>query len=138
MILGVGIDMVELKRIEDALGRKGEKFLDRVYTPRERGECQPEADKDREGIAPELAFSVQRLAGKFAAKEAFLKALGTGLARGVTWQDVAVLSGAGGAPLVHLRGRAEELARSRGVKSVHVSISHSDTSAVAIVVLEGA
>jgi holo-[acyl-carrier protein] synthase len=96
MILGVGIDLVELDRIESALERQGDKFLNRVYTPREREECQA-SGKDESGVAVlDHMVKIQRLAGRFAAKEAFLKALGTGLAQGVTWQDVAVLSGAGG------------------------------------------
>lgn len=138
MILGVGIDIVELDRIENALGRQGEKFLKRVYTPREREECQAHDKEEPRVPVLEGMIVVQRLAGRFAAKEAFLKSLGTGLAKGVSWQDVAVLSGAGGAPFIRLTGRAEELAKTRGVQSVHVSVSHSDASAVAVVVLEGA
>ncbi len=126
MILGTGIDIIEIERIEKALKRRGDKFLARVYTPAEREEC-----------ASGSRLQVENLAGKFAAKEAFLKALGTGLAQGVTWKDIAITSGDGGRPAVRLKGRASELAASCGMKAAHLSISHSELSAVAVVVLEG-
>ncbi len=126
MILGTGIDIVELKRFEEILKRREDKFLTRVYTAEEREECTSDS-----------GLTVQRLAGKFAAKEAFLKALGTGLAQGVTWQNIAIVSGKGGRPEVRLKGRASELAASCGMKAAHLSISHSELSAVAIVILEG-
>jgi holo-[acyl-carrier protein] synthase len=126
VIIGTGIDIVELKRFEKILKRRGDKFLTRVYNAEERKECTSEA-----------VLSVQRLAGKFAAKEAFMKALGTGLARGVSWQDISVISGRGERPELHLKGRASEIAASCKMKMAHVSISHSELSAVAVVVLEG-
>ena len=127
MIIGTGIDLVEVRRIRNAVERRGEKFLARVFTSAERDESTSGA-----------GLLMQRLAGRFAAKEAFMKALGTGLARGVTWQDVSVVSGDGGAPRICLEGVAAQIAKSRGVAAVHISISHSTTTAAAIVILEGA
>ena len=83
-----------------------------------------------------FAAMLARLAGRYAAKEALMKALGTGLAQGVSWQDIAIISGPAGAPEIRLKGRAAELAGSGGMKKAHVSISHSDVRAVAVVVLE--
>lgn len=126
MIIGTGIDIVELKRFEEILKRREDKFLTRVYTAEEREECTSNS-----------GLSVQRLAGKFAAKEAFLKALGTGLAQGVSWQDLSVISGRRERPELHLKGRASEIAASCKMEMAHLSISHSELSAVAVVVLEG-
>lgn len=136
MILGVGIDIVEVERIRRVVERYGDRFLRRVYTPDELEQCGF-VENDALGRIAAVKQAVEKLAGRFAAKEAFLKALGTGLAQGLTWQHIAIARGNSGAPELMLRGRAAEIARSRSVESQHVSISHSGGSAVAIVILEG-
>ncbi len=125
MILGTGIDIVELARIEQVLKKHGERFLERVYTPVERENCV------REG-----QVLLERLAGKFAAKEALLKALGTGLSSGVSWHDVEIVSDTAGAPQAKFYGSAAGLADKLGVRVAHVSVSHSRTCAVALAVIE--
>ena len=133
MILGTGIDIVELSRMRELLDRRGEKFSQRVCTERERAEISARSARADSAEIPEILHT----AGKFAAKEALLKALGTGLAGGIRWTDVEVLSGEAGAPSVELTGRADQVARELGVSTIHLSISHSAASAVAIVILEG-
>lgn len=94
MIIGIGSDLVDIRRIEDLIARFGQRFLCRVFTAQERGRCLARA-------RPGASF-----AKRFAAKEACAKALGTGLAGGVSWQDMEVVSGESGAPLLHLAGGA--------------------------------
>lgn len=121
MILGLGTDIVEVERFHDALKRHGEKMLHRLFTAEELHLC---------------AGAEHRLAARFAAKEALLKALGTGL-RAVSWQEMGVLSDALGAPRFHVTGRVEQIITEMGVQRVHVSLSHSRHYAVAQVILEG-
>lgn len=111
-IFGIGTDIVECSRIAAMLERHGEYFLERVYTPREIAYCQ----KHR--------ASVERFAGRWAAKEAILKALGTGWRRGISWLDVEVCNQASGQPRVVLEGAALEYAARRGLREVQISISH--------------
>ncbi len=125
MILGTGIDIIEVWRIEEAVRRHGDRFLDRVYTTTERSYCDALA-------SPALHYSA-----RFAAKEAFSKALGLGIAQGMAWQDIAIRNDARGAPRLELFGRAAQLAADLGVSAAHVSLSHSQSVAAAIVVLEG-
>jgi holo-[acyl-carrier protein] synthase len=124
-IIGIGTDVVDVERVRAALGRHGRRFVARAFTDAEAGYCDVKAD-------PALHF-----AGRFAAKEAVLKALGTGWSRGVGWRDVEVEATAG-APAVRLWGRAAEIARDRGVEGpVLLSISHDRAMAVAFAVLQG-
>lgn len=122
MITGVGVDIVEIERVARIVKQYGERFLGRVFTPSEL--------KEAEGRR-------ERLAGRFAAKEAVLKVLQTGLAEGITWHEVRTFSGERGEPRVELSGRAEELAKERGIRTVHLSISHDRDRAVAFAVGEG-
>ena len=124
MIVGIGIDIVDIRRLRRALERQGDRFLMRVFTAAERDYCRAHRD-----AAPYFA-------ARFAAKEALFKALGTGWAQGVTWHDAEVLRNEKGAPSLALSGRAEEISRSLGTQSVHVSLSHSEEAAIAIVILE--
>lgn len=124
MIVGTGVDIVETSRIEAALQKHGERFAGRICTPAERAYC--EKFKNR----------AERLAARFAAKEAAFKALGTGLREGVHWLDVEVTHLASGKPELILRGRAEEIARQIGVTRTAVSISHSDRYVIAQVIFE--
>lgn len=120
MIMGTGIDVLEISRFAEAIARHGERFLNRIFTSAELENCQGR---------------VERLAVRFAAKEAFLKAVGTGFS-GVTWHDVEVLTSSGGAPALHLSGNALRLAEGLGVVRTHISLSHSKITAAAVVVLE--
>ena len=113
-----GVDIIEIWRIKGVLERYGQRFLDRIYTEGEAAYCR--------GRPPNLA-------ARFAAKEAAMKALGTGL-RGVGWKDVEVVRAPGGAPSILLHGRAERRAERLGVTELALSISHSREYAVAFVV----
>ncbi len=123
VILGIGIDLVEVSRVAGVAGRHGDRFLRRIYTPLE-------VEKVHGGRE-------QYLAARFAAKEAALKALGTGLRGGVRWVDVEVDNLATGQPVLRLHGRALEVAESLGATRYHISISHTSEHALAQVVLEG-
>ncbi len=125
MIVGVGLDVVETRRIERALVRYGERFETRVFTAAERAACRERADRAR------------ALASRFAAKEACLKALGTGWAQGLTFLHVELATNGAGAPELLLSGPAKERAGRMGVRRVHVSISHEGEVAASVVVLEG-
>lgn len=120
MILGLGTDIVEVQRFQALIERRGEQVLSRLFTDEERKACLE---------AP------HRLAARFAAKEAFLKALGTGL-RGMAWREICITNDEMGAPCLRCSGRAEEALRMKGAARVHVSLSHSRHYAVAQVVLE--
>ena len=114
----VGVDIIEIERIERALEKFGARFLGRVYTPLEVAFCRGR---------------VSELAARFAAKEAVMKALGTG-ARGVAWREIEVLPNHRGKPLVYLRGRAAARAERIGLTALDISMSHSREFAVAFVV----
>ena len=114
----VGVDIIEIERIEEAVARWGERFLNRVYTEAELGICRERA--------PALAV-------RFAAKEAVMKALGTGT-NGVGWREIEVLSNPDGKPLVYLYGGARKKADELGLVDMDVSLSHSREYAVASVV----
>jgi holo-[acyl-carrier protein] synthase len=125
LILGLGIDLLETARMGLAIERSGERFVARVFTDEEAAYC-------RRQKRPE-----QRFAARFAAKEALLKALGTGWARGISWREVEVRREPGGAPTLQLSGRARELAREAGVERIHLSLTHLAEIVAAVVVLEG-
>lgn len=121
MIRGMGIDIIEIARIEKVIERKGERFLARVFTAREIAYC-------RRSVRPG-----PRLAARFAAKEAVLKALGLGL-RQVKWTDIEISRDIAGKPLVQLSGRAAAIAAERGISEMHLSLSHSRDYATAQVI----
>ncbi|HSP59097.1 MAG TPA: holo-ACP synthase [Halomonas sp.] len=125
MILGIGTDLARVERFERAQQRHGQRFSQRLL-----GEVELVQFHARGAPA---AF----LAKRFAAKEAFVKALGTGLRQGMRWTEVQVQSDALGRPSLHLSGRAHELAEAAGVRAVHLSLSDEADMAVAFVVLEG-
>jgi len=124
MIAGTGVDIVEIERIRSMADRLKDHFIDRVFTPRERQFCARRRDP-----APHYA-------ARFAAKEAFFKAIGTGWAKGVSWLDCEVLREDSDAPVLVLRGEAEKRCGQMDVKRIHLSLSHSDKYAVAMVILE--
>ena len=121
-ILGIGLDATDIPRVERAIARYGDRFINRIFTDAEMAYC---AGKHRP--APHYA-------GRFAAKEAAMKALGTGLARGVTWRDIEVVRG-GGPPRLVLRGAALRHFERLGATSSLLTITHADTLALAQVVL---
>lgn len=123
MIIGLGTDIVHIPRIADALGRWGQRFLDRVFTPEEQEYCLRQRQPE------------QGLALRFAAKEACSKALGTGMRKGVIWRQIAVGREASGKPFLQLSGRALKRAQDLRVTSSHVSLSHEKDYGVAVVVL---
>jgi holo-[acyl-carrier protein] synthase len=125
MIVGTGVDIAEVARIRQALERHGERFLKRVFTPEEVRYCTGKAN------------AAERLAARFAAKEAGMKAIGTGWRRGVTWKDIEVLRQPGQRPQLRFSGRAAEIAQALGCKTTHLSLSHTAEQAIAHVILEG-
>jgi holo-[acyl-carrier protein] synthase len=124
-ILGHGIDLTEVDRIDEMLAEHGDRFVQRCFTPREIADA---------GDGPRR---VEHLAARFAAKEAALKALGTGWAQGVGWTDVAVHRAESGKPELVVTGKAAALAAERGIARWHVSLSHTKDHAVASVIAEG-
>ena len=124
MIYGVGIDIVDVTRIERALERWGDRVLRRIFTNSEMAYCRGKAK-------PAARFAL-----RFAAKEAFLKALGLGLREGLSFRHKEVVNTLGGQPSLHLYGRARELCEEKGVKKSFLSLSDDGINAIAIVVLE--
>lgn len=123
-IVGLGIDLVEVDRVAAAEGRWGQRFLDRIYTPREQAAAGSGPHRHR------------RLAARLAAKEAFVKALGTGLRNG-RWTDAEVVSDSLGKPGLEVTGGLGERARAMGVTGIHLSLTHEKNLAAATVVLTG-
>ncbi|HTW30845.1 MAG TPA: holo-[acyl-carrier-protein] synthase [Candidatus Sulfotelmatobacter sp.] len=124
MIVGTGIDIAEVPRIRQSIERFGERFLSRIYTAGERRYCDSKANR------------VERYAARFAAKEASMKALGTGWNHGVRWLDCEVVRQPGGRPTMVFHGKAGEVAARLGAKRVALSISHTEEQAIAQVILE--
>ncbi len=124
MIVSIGIDIVEVYRIAETIERTP-RFAERVYTPAEREYC------DQKGAA-----AAQSYAGRFAAKEAFLKALKTGWRGKITWHDIEIVSDDQGVPTLKIVGEAATLFIATGAKTAHLSISHTSEHAVAQVIFE--
>jgi len=124
-IIGTGIDIVECLRIAQMIERHGELFISRVYTDHEIEYCSARK------------AATQHYAGRWAAKEAVLKALGTGWRRGISWRDIEIRNDHKGAPTVKLRGGARDVMEKARIARLHVSISHCRNFAVAYVVAEG-
>lgn len=124
VIVGLGLDISEIDRIEAALTRHGAAILRRLFTPEEVAYCESHKNK------------FERYAGRFAAKEAGMKALGTGWRRGVRWRDIEVVREPSGKPTLRLAGVALEIAQRMGVKNISLSITHSGNLALAEVIFE--
>ncbi|HEY6180787.1 MAG TPA: holo-[acyl-carrier-protein] synthase [Terriglobales bacterium] len=124
MIVGSGIDIAEVPRIAEAIERHGQRFLHRVFTEGEIAYCDSKANR------------LERYAARFAAKEAGMKALGTGWNHGVRWRDVEVCRQPGGRPTLAFHGKAAEFAAKLGTKNVALSLSHTAEQAIAQVILE--
>jgi holo-[acyl-carrier protein] synthase len=124
VILGTGIDLAEVPRIRESIGRFGDKFTKRIYTPLEIAYVERKANR------------FERYAARFAAKEAGMKALGTGWRRGVRWQDFEVVNLASGRPTLRLHGTAQEIAEQIGVKRISLSLTHTAEYGMAHVIFE--
>jgi holo-[acyl-carrier protein] synthase len=124
MIVGLGVDVTEVDRIEAAIQRHGRAFLERIFTPLEITYCQRHRNR------------AQRFAGRFAAKEAAMKALGTGWARGVRWVDIEVVREPSGKPTLKLSGASREIADRLGVTNIALTITHDGNTALAQVIFE--
>jgi holo-[acyl-carrier protein] synthase len=125
MIYGIGVDLVQVARIERVLERYGDRFLERVYTPREIAYCRGKA------------WAASALAMRFAAKEAFSKALGVGLRKdGIRWREVEVIPNPMGKPEIFVSGRAAALCETEGIANMHLSLTDEDHRALAVVILE--
>jgi holo-[acyl-carrier protein] synthase len=124
MIVSIGVDIVEVYRIREAIARTP-RFATRVFTQAERDYCESK------GVA-----AAQSYAGRFAAKEAFLKALKTGWRGKITWHDIEVVTDADGVPTLNITGEAERILKTSGANRIHLSISHTTEHAVAEVILE--
>ncbi len=125
MIIGLGTDLAEIERVRQSIERFGERFLKRVYSPEEIAYCTRKRN------------AAESFAARFAAKEAGAKALGTGISRGVSWQDFEVRRAPGERPHLELSGRAAEMAAALGVVRVSLSLTHAREWAMAVVILEG-
>jgi holo-[acyl-carrier protein] synthase len=124
MLVGTGIDLVEVPRIAHSIERFGDRFLDRIFTEAEIAYCRPRA------------AAAESFAARFAAKEAAAKALGTGIQHGVTWKELEVRRLPGQRPTLHLSGRAHAIATSLGVTHIALSLTHTAGLAMATVHLE--
>ena len=124
-IVALGLDLLEIERLEESVAKRGARFLERIFTPEERAYCERRP-----------ARRLTHYAGRFAVKEAVMKALGTGWTRGVRWVDIEVQRAPGGPPQVRLHGESAEIARARGIERWHVTITHDAGIAAAVVVAE--
>jgi holo-[acyl-carrier protein] synthase len=124
MIVGTGIDIAEVPRIAESIARFGDRFIRRVYTEGEILYCDKKANR------------VERYAARFAAKEAGMKAIGTGWNHGIAWRDVEVCRMPGGRPTLLFHRKAAEFARKLGTKHIALSLSHTEQIAIAQVILE--
>ncbi|HHS13853.1 MAG TPA: holo-[acyl-carrier-protein] synthase [bacterium] len=127
MILGTGVDIIEIERVARIIEQYGDPFCQRLFTAREREYCSSL------GSAKSRA---QCYAARFAAKESFFKALGTGLRGGLKWTDVAVVHDERGKPVLYVEKEAEKRIREARISVMHVSLSHERTHAIAVVILE--
>lgn len=124
MIIGIGCDLFEVRRMEETLRLPDGGAVNGVFTPAEAAYCESKR------------YPARHFAARFAAKEAFLKALGTGLRGEMSWQEIEITNDSGGKPSIRLTGETAETAARQGVKRIHVSLSHTAEHAAAQVVLE--
>jgi holo-[acyl-carrier protein] synthase len=124
MLIGTGVDLIEVERIAQSIARFGSRFLERVYTEREIAYCAPKRN------------SAESFAARFAAKEAGAKALGTGINLGVTWREIEVTRSPLGRPTLELSGQARRVAEDLGVRTASLALTHTAALAIAVVVME--
>ncbi len=125
MVVGIGTDLIEIRRVEESIARFGERFLERVFTAGEIAYCQRKRKTAGESFA-----------ARFAAKEAGAKALGTGISRGIGWKEIEVRRDAGERPTLHWSGRAAVRVVEMGIRRVSLSLTHSESVAMAMVIVE--
>ena len=125
MILGTGVDLAEVPRVRAAIERYGRRFIERIYTPDEIAYVERKANR------------YERYAARFAAKEAGMKAIGTGWRHGVRWRDFEVLNLPSGRPTLKLHGAAARVAERLGVRAISLSLTHTAEQGMAFVILEG-
>ena len=125
MVYGIGIDLVNIQRLETVLQRWGDRFVKRVFTEKEADFCF------------KRAYPASPLALRFAAKEAFSKAIGLGMRKGIRWRDIEVFHYAGGRPGLRLQGRSSEICSEKQITRFHLSLSDEGLFGMAVVVLEG-
>ena len=125
MILGIGVDLVQIDRIDRMVRRWGDRFIQRVFTP------------DEAEICLRRAFPASAFALRFAAKEALSKALGLGMRKGIRWRDIEVFNHPSGRPDLKLTGASIHLSKGKGVRTIHLSLSDEGEYGIAMVVLEG-
>jgi holo-[acyl-carrier protein] synthase len=124
MIIGIGIDMICVRDVREALAHYGNQYADEIFTAEERNYCESTSDP------------AQGYAARFAAKEACMKAFGTGWGNGIEWTEIAVCNQPSGAPMLALSGTVKAMAEERGVERCHVSLTHTRDLAMAEVLLE--
>ena len=124
MIHGTGVDIIEISRIRQSMEKYAGKFEDRLFTPGEIEYCRSKPDPSK------------HFAGRFAAKEAILKSLGTGMARGIAWKDLEILTQESGQPTLRVTGKGKDIFDSLNLKQIHISISHDKVYAIAQAVAE--
>jgi holo-[acyl-carrier protein] synthase len=124
MIVGTGVDICEVPRIAQSIARFGDRFVERVFTAEEIRYCRSKRN------------SAERFAARFAAKEAAMKALGTGQRHGVVWKNIEVAHAPGGRPILQLSGIAAEIAQKLGVNRTSLSLTHTQSTAIAMVIFE--
>src|SRR6266581_6611889 len=124
MIVGTGIDIAEVPRIAESIARFGERFLRRIFTEEEIRYCESKANR------------IERYAARFAAKEASMKALGTGWSHGIRWRDIEVVRPKGQRPTIQFHGQAVVFAEKLGTRNIALSITHTREQALAHVILE--
>ena len=124
MIVGIGIDIIEVDRMQRSVQRFGESFLNRIFTERELKYCNKKSNR------------YQLFAVIFAAKEALLKAIGTGLRDGISWQEIEIINDKFGKPVIYSRGKCGRIIRKLCVSRILISLSYTDIYGVALVVLE--
>ena len=125
MIVGTGVDLAEVPRIKASIERHGARFIERIYTPHEIAYVESKANR------------FERYAARFAAKEAGMKALGTGWRRGVRWHDFEVINLPSGRPTLRLHGAAQTIATEMGVTAISLSMTHTAENGMAYVIFEG-
>jgi len=127
MIIGTGIDIVKVERLTKLISEKKKSFSKKLFTQKEINYCEQGSN---------IKISAQHYAGRFAAKEAFLKALGTGWRNGIDWKDIEIVNDDYGKPCINLHQNAKDIIKKQNITNIQLSISHSNDDAVAMVVLE--
>ena len=125
MIIGIGVDLISVERVQKAMERSGERFKNRVFTAAEQAYCDA------------MKMKYQHYAARFAAKEAVMKSFGIGWSKGVAWTDIEVINLASGQPTIKLHGKLAEIGEEKKASAIHVTISHQSGYAIATAIAEG-